>query len=246
MRHAGTFLMVGLLLAGCSDPGENPPVPMPDAGVRPDAAGEEPDAGEVGGAGLTFLFGSRPSLPAELEGEYNPEIEEAEFVLVQVRAIGDSSPGGEGTSADFLELSWEDDGAEELRFPQAPPGIYSQLMAEIASYEIEGTVEIDGDEVPFLIADESASIQVSLSLDGLELEPGMDQTVSIHVDVGDVIQAIDWDTVPVDEEGWLHVSPESDLGGQIRELLGNSFETGDGDSSGPGDGTAVIGDGSGG
>jgi hypothetical protein len=68
--------------------------------------------------------------------------------------------------------------------------------------------------------------------------------VNIHVDVGDIIQAIEWDTVPMDDEGWLHVSPESELGAAVRELLGNSFYTGDGDSSGPGDGTAVIGDGS--
>jgi hypothetical protein len=243
MRLAGTFVMVGLLVAGCSDPGDDPPDPTPDAGVRPDAGDDEPDAGEPGGAGLTFRFASRPSLPGELEGEYNPEIDEVELLLVQVRAIGDSSPGGEGTSADLLELSWEDDGAEELRFPQAPPGIYSQLMAEIQSYELEGTVEISGDEVPFRIAEESASIQVSLSLDGLELEPGMDAVVSIHVDVGDVIQAIEWDEVPVDEEGWLHVSPESAQGAAIREVLANSFDTGDDDNSGPGDGS---GDGSGG
>jgi hypothetical protein len=241
MRHAGTFLMVGLLLSGCSDPGEGPPDPTPDAGVRPDAGGEEPDAGEAGGAGLTFQFASRPSLPGELEGEYNPVIEEAELLLVQVRVIGDSSPGGEGTSAESLELSWEDDGAEELRFPQAPPGIYSQLMAEIESYDIEGTVEISGEDVPFRIAEQSAGIQVSLSLDGLELEPGMDRVVSVHVDVGDVIQAIDWNAVPVDEEGWLHVSPESEQGAQVRERLGDSFDADDGDNSGPG----VVGDSSG-
>jgi hypothetical protein len=236
MWHAGIFLMVGFVVAGCSDPGgEDPPDGKPDAGARPDAAGEEPDAGS-GGAGLVFRFASRPSLPGELEGEYNPEVEEVELLLVQVRAIGDSSPGGEGTSADSLELSWEDGGAEELRFPQAPPGIYSQLMAEIDSYQIEGTVEISGDDVPFRIAEESAGIQVSLSLDGLALEPGMDRVVSIHVDIGDVIQSIEWDEVPVDEEGTLRVSPESALGAEVRERLADSFDDED-DNSGPGDGT---------
>ena len=236
MQRAGLFLIVGLALAGCSDPGTNPPDVMPDAGIRLDAAGEEPDAAP-GGAGLIFRFASNPSLPGELDGEYDPVIEEAELLLVQVRAIGDSSPGGEGTSADSLELSWEDDGAEELRFPQAPPGIYSQLMAEIESYELEGTVRIDGEDVPFVIAQESgAGIQVSLSLDGLELEPGMDRVVSIHVNVGDVIQAIEWDAVPVDDEGWLHVGPESPEGAAVRAALAESLGD-EGDSSGPGDGS---------
>lgn len=234
MRHAGMILIVGLALAGCSDPGgKDPPDVTPDAGMQPDA-GEEPDAGAAG-AGLIFQFSSNPSLPGELDGEYNPVIEEAELLLVQVRAIGDSSPGGEGTSADSLELSWEDEGAEELSFPQAPPGIYSQLMAEIESYELEGTVQISGEDVPFRIAEESgAGIQVSMSLDGLALEPGMDRVVIIHVDVGDVIQAIDWDAVPVDEDGWLHVGPESPQSAAVRERLANSLDDDDGDNSGPG------------
>jgi hypothetical protein len=236
MRHAGMFLILGLALAGCSDPGGNEPLDaMPGADARPDAAGEEPDGGA--GAGLTFRFASEPSLPGELEGEYNPVIEEAELLLVQVRAIGDSSPGGEGTSADRFELSWEDDESEELRFPQAPPGIYAQLMAELESYEIEGTVQISGEDVPFRIAEESgAGIQVSVSLDGLELEPGMDRVVTIHVDLGDVIQAVEWDEVPADEEGWLHVRAESPQAATVRERLADSFDDQDDDNSGPGDG----------
>lgn len=236
MRHADMFLIVGLALSGCSDPGRGEPLDaMPPADAGPGDAGEQRDSG--GGAGLVFRFASEPSLPGDVGGEYNPVIEQAELLLVQVRAIGDSSPGGEGTSADGLALSWADGEAEELRFPQAPPGIYSQLMAELDGYEIQGTVEISGDELPFRIAQESgASIQISVNLDGLELEPGGDRGITIEVDLGDVIRAVEWDEVPVDEQGSLHVRAESPQAEAVRERLADAFGDEDDGNSGPGDG----------
>jgi hypothetical protein len=226
MRYAVIVLIVGLALAGCSDPGNDGPVDaMLDADARGDA-GAELDGG--GGAGLIFRFTSDPSLPGELDGDYDAVIADAALVLAQVRAIGDSSPGGEGTSADRLELSWDDGEVEELRFPQAPPGIYAQVMAVLESYEIEGIVQIDGDDVPFRIAAASgAGIQIALSLDGLELEPGMDRVVNIQVDLADVVKAVDWDAVPADEDGLLHVGPESDQGATVRERLADSFDDDD-------------------
>jgi hypothetical protein len=204
MRYAGIVLIVGLALAGCSDPGNHGPR----------------DATPADGAGLVFRFVSEPSLPGALAGEHDVVIERAELVLRQVRAIGDSSPGSEGTSADRLALSWAGGAVEELRFPQAPPGFYALLMAELASYEIDGTVQIDGEDVPFRVAEPPASgIPVSVTLDGLELEPGENRVVTIRVNLGDVIQAVDWDEVPPDDENVRYVGAASSQSSGVRERL---------------------------
>lgn len=231
MRHAGMFLTLGLALAGCPGPGEDPPDPTPDAGREPDA-GEPPV-----GAGLVFQFESEPGLGEdELGGEYNPVIDEVVLTLVQVRAIGDAAPGDERTSADELALSWADGDTEELEFPQAPPGFYAQLLAELASYEIEGTLQVSGDRVPFRIAESGANIEIAVGLDGLALEPGMDRTVTITVDLGDVVEAVDWDSVPAGDDGVRRLSAESEAMVEVRQRLQDAFDDDDGDSSGPGDG----------
>lgn len=228
MRHAGLFLILGLALAGCPGPGEDPPDLTPDAGSEPDAG--EPPAG----SGLVFRFESEPGLGEdELGGEYNPVIDEAVLTLVQVRAIGDSATGDARTSADQLTLSWEEGDVEELYFPQAPPGIYAQLLAELVSFEITGTLQISGERVPFRIAETGANIEIAIGLDGLAIEPGMDRTVPISVELGDVIEAVDWEQVPAGEDGVLHVSPSSENMAQVRERLRDGFEDEEGDSSGP-------------
>lgn len=230
MRHAGMSLILGLALTGCPGPGEDPPDPLtPDAGAEPDAG--EPPAG----AGLVFQFESEPGLGNdELGGEYNPVIDQAVLTLVQVRAIGDSAPGDARTSADQLTLSWQDGEIEELDFPQAPPGFYAQLLAELTSFEIEGTLQISGDRVPFRIAESGADLEIAVGLDGLELEPGMDRTIRITVDLGDVIEAVEWDRVPEGDDGWRRVSPESEDMATVRERLQDGFDDEGGDSSGPG------------
>jgi len=230
MRHAGMLSILGLALAGCPGPGDDgPPDLTPDAGSEPDAG--EPPAG----AGLVFQFESEPQLGGDDSGgEYNLVIDEVVLTLVQVRAIGDSAPGDERTSADQLVLSWAGGEAEELDFPQAPPGFYAQLLAELASYEIAGTVQISGDRVPFRIAESGANLEIAIGLDGLELEPGMDRTVTITVELGDVIEAVEWDQIPEGDDGVLRVSPESAYMQTVREQLQDSFDDDDGDSSGPG------------
>jgi hypothetical protein len=220
MRHAGIFLILGLALAGC--PGQSddgPPDVMPDAGASSDAD-VEPE-----GSGLSFQFGSDPELPGGISGENNPYVEDARFTLVQVRAIGDAATGDELTSAASFELSWGESSEEELSFPQAPPGIYSQFLAEIDSYEIQGTVEVGGVDKPFRIARESgAAIPIALSLESLVLDPGLYREVEIDVGLSEVIVAIDWEQVPEDELGWLHVGADSVYDATVHERLAQSFD----------------------
>lgn len=231
MRRAGIILGIlttcALPLPGCTPgPGDDgPPVDGPDAGASPDAS-EAP-----AGAGLSFRFESEPRLSGdgEIGGEYDAVIREVELILTDVRAIGDAAPGDERTSRERLELSWAGGEVEELGFPQAPPGIYSQLLGEIDAYEITGTLEIDDRERSFRIAEQGAGLMVSLGLDGLALEPGMDRRVDIEVDLRKAVRAVDWSQVPEDGQGWLHVDQASDMIDEVRAELEDGFER---DSSG--------------
>ncbi|WP_152629521.1 hypothetical protein [Haliangium ochraceum] len=208
---------------GCSDPS---PPSMVDAMPAIDAG----DAGGPGGsAGLAFHFASAPSLPGDAGGKYDALIEDARFGLVQVRAIGDSATG-ENTSRDSFDLAWTGGGGEdELSFPQAPPGIYAQLLAEVIRYDIYGTLELDSGRVPFRLSQEnSAGIALSVSLGALELEPNMDRVVEIAVNIDDIVDAIDWDEVAPDEAGRLRVGGSSPQGGELHEAIADSFGDDDG------------------
>lgn len=92
--------------------------------------------------------------------------------------------------------------------------------------------------MPFRIAESGADLEIAIGLDGLELEPGMDRTVTITVALGDVIEAIEWDQIPEGEDGVPRVSPESEYMETVREQLQDSFDDDDGDSSGAGDGSS--------
>ena len=53
------------------------------------------------------------------EGDYDAEIETVSLALVDVRAIGDSAPGDERTTAPSVGLDWMRTDHETLLFPQS-------------------------------------------------------------------------------------------------------------------------------
>ncbi|WP_428266897.1 hypothetical protein [Haliangium sp.] len=235
MRHAGILPLVGLMALGCSGGSgdDGPPPEGPDAAVLDGGA----DAGDPPqGAGLRFRFRSEPDLPGkgDVGGEFDAVIERVALDLVQVRAIGDSAPGDERTRADRFTLDWADASAIDLAFPQAPPGLYSQLLGEIMSYQIEGNLRIGDDRVPFRIHEDEARLALAVALDGLMLEPGMDRTVEIDVHLNDVVRVIDWDSVTQDGDGWLTVDPDGEAIDSVREAVEEAFEVENGGSSGEG------------
>ncbi len=217
MYRAGLLVFAVVLLGGCPADGVKP-----DGGTPPDGNG---DASESG-MGLAFLFHSEPSLAdgGEVGGDFDAAIEAARFALEDVRAIGDAAPGDDRTSTPEFVLDWdrEDDG-ESLHFPQAPPGMYSQLLGEVVSYQLVGTVTVEDMEKPFLIVETTTSIEFALGLDELQLEPRMGVEIPVEVELDEIVREIRWSDVPEDGEGVLRVdetAPEID---SVRESIAESF-----------------------
>lgn len=199
-----------------------------DAGADPNADGSAGDGDAGPTSGLTFDFRSDPKLPphgnGEAGGPWEAVLDTAEIILRDVRAIGDAAPGGE-TRADVFTLTWVADDKELLVFGDAPPGIYSLLRAQIVSWDITGTVDPEGeDDVPFHISDvPSTSVSVSVGID-VTLMAGADQTVRIDVELEDIIEDINWDEAPEDDDGTLIVTSQHPAIDDIRESLSNAFD----------------------
>ena len=211
--------LVALLATGCSVSSGS----RPDAGSQPgeDGGGSDPDA-PPGSAGLVLEFRGVPALSARLGGDFDPELEEVRIDLEDVRAVGDAAPGDERTSREQLRLEWwgagDDDGGDDpnnqpvvVTFDQAPPGLYSNVFAELKSYRMQGEVEIEESERDFEIED-SPALAISIALGGVTLEAGETRRVAIDVSCAVAVRDVPWDQVQ-EEEGNLVVGsgdPEID------------------------------------
>jgi hypothetical protein len=211
MRRAGPASILFVLLLGCT------------SGQEQSDGGMEPDSGHVG-AGLMFQFQIHPLLSAggEVGGDFDAIIDEAELSLRDVRAIGDAAPGDERTSAREIDLDWDENDVVELYFAQAPPGLYSQLLADVHDLELEGSVVIDGQDRPFGIYAGFNDVALTISLSGVDLQPGMGLVVPIRVEFDRIVNEIDWEAVP-EQEGmlWLDdTSPQIDsVRGKLKEMF---------------------------
>ena len=228
--------LVALMAAACSAETAT----RPDGGSDPgqDGGGAGPDA-PVGSAGLVLEFRGVPALPASLGGDYDPELEEVRLDLEDVRAVGDAAPGDERTSRDELRLEWQggDSGGEGgggegandpvvVTFEQAPPGLYSNVFADLVAYQLEGSVVVEGDgggDRDFEIEDSpSTGIAISIPLGGVTLEAGETRRVIIEVSCAAAVVDTPWDQVEEDE-GELVVdggSPEIDA---VRGAMAGAF-----------------------
>ncbi|HUS67858.1 MAG TPA: hypothetical protein VMZ28_25155 [Kofleriaceae bacterium] len=206
------------LWPGCGSPSGTPAADAePHAG---DGDGGPPDAG-MASAGLVLEFRGDPTLPAELGGEFDAVLDAVRVDLEEVRAIGDSAPGDERTTRAAVELDWyaageeEEEGEEEtdanndpvrVTFADAPPGLYSLVLAQVVRYRVRGTVVVDAETREFEIDDEPPSdLAISVDLDGLVLEPDAIREVELAVAVADAVAELRWDEVTPDGDGDLKV-----------------------------------------
>jgi hypothetical protein len=225
--------LVGLLAAACSvSSGSRPDAGGPDPGE--DGGGSTPDAA-VGSSGLVLELRGVPALNAELDGSFSPVLKEVRIDLENVRAVGDAAPGDERTSRDELRLEWkgegDDDGGEEadnepviVTFDQAPPGLYSNVFAEVKSYRLRGEVEPAEDtERDFEISDEpSTELGISIPLGGVVLEVGETRRVVIDVSCVDAVLDVPWDQVE-EEDGKLVVDSESQYIDAVHDAMQAAF-----------------------
>lgn len=231
MRTVGGSCVLALLVAACSVESGSRPDSGPDPGD--DGGGPGPDA-PVGASGLVLEFRGVPPLTAILGGDFEAELDRVRIDLESVRAIGDAAPGDERTTRDELRLEWrggEDDGegAENdpvlVSFNEAPPGLYSHILAQVTHYRLEGQVELELDgEHDFDIDDTPDSpLALTIQLGGVTLEAGETRQITIDVSCGAAVLDTPWDEVTPDGEGDLNVNDDSPQIGPIRTSMDTAF-----------------------
>lgn len=225
-----TVGLVALLVAACSVESGS----RTDAGSDPgqDGGGSGPDA-PPGSAGLVLEFRGLPALDADLDGEFSLVLEDVRLDLENVRAVGDAAPGDSRTTRDELRLEWwgagGDDGEDPnnepviVTFDQAPPGLYSNVFAELERYEMQGTVEVEEDnERDFEIQDTPSSLAISIPLGGVTLEAGETRRVVIEVACGAAVLGVPWDEL-TPEDGDYVVDSGSQHIGAVQDAMADAF-----------------------
>lgn len=178
-------LALSVALAGC--PADDDP-PPPDAPVGP-------------GGGLVIAWEPRPALiPGPVDNRITLEL--VVMHLRDARVIGDAGAGDPRTLAPMVDLRWATGAAPaELRFPDAPAGLYSRMSFELDrgagtyAYELSGTVEVNEVVEPFVVRDRER-LPVSFAY-GIALPPGGTARVPVRVDLDAVVRALDFENAPV-------------------------------------------------
>ena len=179
--------------------------------------------GDGGPTGLTLAWESRPeNIPSE-----DSRIMRATFQLSNLRVIGDAGPLVFGTRT----LAWARDVKPNDEYnPDAPSGLYSRCLFDLVApsggyaYEIEGTVEQNNMKVPFTIRDRDTA---AISMDFTEmLAPGGEAKIEIHVRIDELVSAVDFSQVPI-QNGKLLVEEGSSQLPRVRLQLSSAFEAED-------------------
>lgn len=212
LRHMGVMsrfilaVLASAMALGCD------PTPPPDA-----------DAGDGGVTGGIELRWTAIGIDTPQSAS---DIDELHLELRDLQVVGDASPTTTHRDRATIELS--SGGEPVTRFENAPPGRYSSIEFtlerpddEEAAWALEGRVEIDGVRHPFEIEDDQ-STTVSVALPGLSLSAGETAVVSVEVDAARLLDGIDWDAVPREEDE-IHLTGDSPQVAVIRERLRVGF-----------------------
>jgi hypothetical protein len=186
--------------------------------------------GDVGGdAGLTVRWSSRPlAWPADLGS--NVTLEDARFQLDSLRVIGDAGPGDPRTTKDAFVVRWQtaEDPPENIKFDNAPTGLYSQIALQIDgnvvedSYELRGTVIVNNNLEDFVIED-SNPLPINLSIDK-SVSAGATATIDIEIDLAHVLSTVDFSMMNK-SDGKLQLDEDDNGIVELRKKLVESFKT---------------------
>jgi hypothetical protein len=154
------------------------------------------------GGGFVVSWSSTPSMwPGRLRDGLT--LERAAFALDSLRIVGDAAAGDPRTTASSRELRWDDTSVpDDVGFPDAPGGVYSQLSLVVdghvagPSVEIRGHARVGGTDYEYRITDDSP-FAVTLATDKT-LQPPDVTRVDVRVDFARVIEAINFDTLAID------------------------------------------------
>lgn len=224
-RAAWTTAALLAALTGCGIDGVGPGTP--DATTTTGDGGDLGDAMQQPTTGLHFTFRSAPeALPTPPHGEFDIRIERADFYLVDVRAVGDAAPGDSRTTVGSLALDFRL-AALELSLPNAPPGVYSFLIAEVNRYDIRGRIKLGDDNVEFEIKDEpSMPLTLNIDLEGQTLEAGV-ETIGIKAELRKIVDVINWQSLQPgggEDDDEIEIGPGFNKIGDVRKKVGEAFK----------------------
>ncbi len=212
----GRRLLPGLLVlalgAGCPGGDLNG---LPDADVLVDGM-EEP-------GGLVVAFVPKDPLPADAGGSFDAVVERVTIAFRDFRAIGDAAPGDSRTTVPELNLDFRKDRTPpDVRFPDAPPGLYSGLDGRVVRLEVRGTVVVEGVTRQYELEDKTP-LDVAIPLEGVSVEPGRETRVRVELESRILVQNLDWSGIEPDEEGKLEMESDDPQIAGVRDALLSAF-----------------------
>jgi hypothetical protein len=189
-----------------------------------------PDAPVTGTTAMTVQWATEPgSWPGVIHDGIT--IDSARFAFDSLRVIGDAGPGDLRTTARTFEVRWEKDRdpPAAIEFADAPAGLYSQVALQVDghlvnnSYEIRGTIQIDGNDVEYRIEDDAA-LPVTLAIDKMK-SPSAAVRLEIDIDFVHAIDSIDFSKL-MNDSGHLELDSSSVGIVEFRKKLVESFSAG--------------------
>jgi len=144
-----------------------------------------------------------------------------------LRIIGDAGPGDTRTSRDHVELEWKTGASPAaIEFADAPSGLYSKFLMDADgettanSYELAGTVAVDGDNVEFVIHDlEPLKVSIDTSV---ALDPGKRAAVKVQLEIDSAFDDLDFSELP-NNQGKLELSTTDRQMSKFRSRLKSAF-----------------------
>jgi hypothetical protein len=152
-------------------------------------------------------------------------MDEVSIFITDFRAIGDAAPGDDRTLIPTLELTWSEGGDELVRFPNAPIGRYSRILASVESFRIAGTCVIEGETRSWAIDDvATGGIDIDVTLENVEVMPGSETRVELEVDLERLYDHVeDWADIEEDD-GVLLIDGSHPQIGELRTRFNEVFE----------------------
>jgi len=216
MIGVGGFAGAIDLVGGCG--GSDPIAPV-DAVVPPDMSSSM--------EGLNVLFASNPpTWPGVVDESRQLSVSSALLRPAFLRVVGDAGVGDTRTTVIAFDFGWDAKTTPmTLHFPDAPSGIYSNLLVEIDglfidyAYEIRGTVDVAGTMHDFYIHDRDR-FDVSIDSLHIELDDRGSADVTLSVDFTAAVRAVDFTKLTGDP---LVLDTGDDQMGQVRDNLKDGF-----------------------
>lgn len=183
-----------------------------------------PDGGEPAG-GLVLQFVADPALPGSVPADdRDVYLGEVAIELRNLRLIGDASAGGEQTMRSSLELHW----AEEVspapeQFPQAPPGLYSTLRAQLDHYRLRGTVGGTEGQAFELVDEPAENLALEIQLGALQVTAGQTLTLAIVLEAADLMRGVPWDQLESEGSGPLLLPADGESRSGLRAAMVDAF-----------------------